>query len=191
MCKICELTSSNLLKDIEGILAQNGGVLTSSEKRSLCKKYREHEASIKLITDKDCELHYNFHQSVKRAPLQLEKTEESTTIAQDIGKDEATVLYELLNKQMATFNALSNKINKVIKDSDEENLKGMLFNPTISQFYKELGDGIRANVRELRDLNVAMNGKKDGSIEGLKALAVAIVGSRDKIESEMTTEEFD
>ena len=38
-------------------------------------------------------------------------------------------------------------------------------------FYKDIGDSIRSTVKELRELNNALNGKKDTALEGLKAIA--------------------
>ena len=47
-------------------------------------------------------------------------------------------------------------------------------NPVVLDFYKTLTSDIRDNVKTLKDLNAAVNGEKSGSLEGLKAIAVAL-----------------
>jgi len=55
-------------------------------------------------------------------------------------------------------------------------MKGLILNPSNIQLYKETADSIRSTVKEMRELNKDVNGAKDGASEGLKAIAVALMG---------------
>ena len=90
--------------------------------------------------------------------------------------------------------AITNKINGAIIHAKNDELTGLLINPGPAQFYKELGDSVRATVRELRELNTAVNGKQDGALEGLKALAGALCANQSTapaVVDEQTTTMFD
>ena len=100
---------------------------------------------------------------------------------------------DLLNTQYATFTAITHKINSAITRAKADEMTGLLINPGTAQFYKELGDSVRATVRELRELNTAVNGKQDGALEGLKALAAAFganngqAGNNEPVDEQTTT----
>lgn len=177
-CKICSITNGKLRQAIEDTLAQFDGTLPQSTKAKLCAEFPELAETLDAVSAHDCEIHFNFHQAAGRCaqPIATTPTEESqpsSSIAGDVGKDEAEVLLELLNTQYATFTAITNKINNAITRAKADEMTGLLINPGTAQFYKELGDSVRATVRELRELNTAVNGKRDGALEGLKALAAA------------------
>lgn len=92
--------------------------------------------------------------------------------------DETEILYELLNMQAATMTVLSNKINEEFaKKDDEHQARMLLINPETRQFYADLGNSIRATVKEIRETHLAMNGEKDSAVDGLKAIAAAIHGT--------------
>ena len=176
-CKICSITSGKLRQAVEDALVQFDGTLPQNTKAKLCESYPEFAEVLDGITTHDCEIHFNFHQVIGRCaqPCSIPETEEAerpASIAKDVGKDEAEVLLDLLNTQYATFTALTNKINGAITRAKADEMIGLLINPGTTQFYKELGDSVRATVRELRELNTAINGKQD-ALEGLKALAAA------------------
>ena len=97
------------------------------------------------------------------------------------------MLYEILNAQAATFTLLNNRIANQIKDTEQEDGTKMLLHPQTILFYKETADSIRATVRAIGDLNVALNGQKDGSLDGLMALAAALNSSREKATSSAKT----
>jgi hypothetical protein len=127
-------------------------------------------------------VHWNFHQSSSFAPSSIgsardlatqEETSKPTSIRDEIARDEATVLYDLMAKQMATFNCLSKKINSALTDGDSD-MTCAIVNPVILEFYKGLTSDIRDDIKALRELNQAINGEKSGSLEGLKAIAVAL-----------------
>ena len=197
-CKICSITNGKLRQAIENDLIQFDGTLSQSTKAKLCTEFPEQAAVIDTISAKDCEMHFNFHQVIGRSaqacsiPV-VDEESPSTSLAGDVGKDEAGVLLDLLNTQYATFTAMTNKINGAIKQAKAEELTGLLINPGTAQFYKELGDSVRATVRELRELNAAINGRRDGALEGLKALAVALHGKQtdETAADELTTTMFD
>ena len=183
-CKICQMGNAKLVEAIEEKLLASAGSLFLEDKKELQSKFPEFVDKIDALTDRDCELHYNFHQRICRVPRVVVKVEEAAqpkenkSLADDIGKDEAAVLYELLNEQAATFTLLNNRIANQIKDTEKEDGSKLLLHAGTTQFYKELADSIRATVRAIGDLNVSLNGQKDGSIEGLKALAGALFASR-------------
>lgn len=113
-------------------------------------------------------------------------------LVDEIRCDEAEILYEVLNMQAATFSALSNKINKALTMNDEEHDPKMMFiHPETRQFYNELGNSIRSTVKEIRETHKAINGEKDGALDGLKAIAAAIHGVAHTGEDDMTTKDFD
>ena len=185
-CKICSIINGKLRQAIEDALIQFDGTIPASIKNKLCEEFPEHNDALENINAHDCEVHFNFHQAIGRSVCKLatssntgaEETHQSSSLAGDVGKDEAEILLELLNTQYATFTAITNKINGAIKRAKVDELTGLLINPGTAQFYKELGDSVRATVRELRELNTAVNGKQDGALEGLKALAGALSANR-------------
>lgn len=226
-CKICALSNSNLIDDIERALLETKGALLNSAKERLKEQYPQYADEIQKITDQDCRIHFNFHQRITRAARALPTAEEqavlddadargiksdsagtgskrnTATLAGDIGKDEAEVLYELLNSQAATFNALTARINEAITEC-EHDMNVLVIHPETINFYNALTQSMRLTVRELRDLDVAKNGEKDGAAEGLKALAMMLAPNSNSnnanpgatstssiSEDEMTTKEFD
>lgn len=223
-CKICALSNSNLIDDIERALLETKGALLNSAKERLKEQYPQYADEIQKITDQDCRIHFNFHQRITRAARALPTAEEqavldasinptqnaassakagkrnTATLAGDIGKDEAEVLYELLNSQAATFNALTARINEAITEC-EHDMNVLVIHPETINFYNALTQSMRLTVRELRDLDVAKNGEKDGAAEGLKALAAMLAPNSSSnaanattssiSEDEMTTKEFD
>lgn len=198
-CKICSITNGKLRQAIEDALVQFDGTLPQNTKAKLCESYPDFVGALNEINAHDCEIHFNFHQAVGRCaqPCSIPEAEEAerpASIAKDVGRDEAEVLLDLLNTQFATFTALTNKINVAITRAKADEMTGLLINPGTTQFYKELGDSVRATVRELRELNTAINGKQDGSLEGLKALAAAFGAGQvasGAVADEQTTTMFD
>lgn len=193
-CRICSITNGKVRQAIEDALVQFDGAFPNSVKAKLCEEYPEFVQTLSSIDAHDCEMHFNFHQAAGRSAQSCsialpEESQQGTSIASDVGKDEAEILLDLLNTQYATFTALTNKINNTIVRATPGELTGLLVNPGTAQFYKELGDSVRATVRELRELNAAINGKQDGSLEGLKALALALGGNQSV--AEQTTAAFD
>lgn len=183
MCRICEITHVKLKQAIELILLERKGSYIKSDFQELAEAFPEEASSIGKLDQQDCDIHYNFHQQMVRTPAK--GTDKS--LSADINKDEAEVLSELLNSQMATFTALSKQINEGIVNR-ERDMTAMLINPSTAQFYKELGDSVRLTVKELRELNVTINGQHDSSLEGLTALVSALKGSEPK---ELSTTEYD
>ena len=201
-CRICSITNGKLRQALESALVQFDGTLPQNTKAKLCAEYPEYASIVDSITAHDCEMHFNFHQAIGRVAhsrsIDSDKdsgeAQVSTSLADDVGKDEAEVLLELLNTQYATFTAITNKINGAIQRAKVDEMTGLLINPGTAQFYKELGDSVRATVRELRELNTAVNGKQDGALEGLKALAGALCADKSQPSGEsddLTTTMFD
>ena len=114
------------------------------------------------------------------------------SLAADVGKSEAAVLYGLLGKQMATFNALTNRMNETLValgESDEDKTQALslpVIHPSMAAFYNELAGSIRATTKELRELNAAVNGQANPAMEGLKALAFALHGTPSEPTNEST-----
>lgn len=194
VCRICALNNHKLINEIEHILAKNSGKLFTREVTKLCEEYPAYVEQLKAITDRDSSIHFNFHQQVVRCPSSIEDGEatKGSRLVDDIGKDEAEVLYDLLNQQAATFTALSKKINDTIINNDRDS-SALLVHPETTRLYETITMSMRATVRELRELDLAKNGEKDGAVEGLKALAAAIVNSKTakSVDEDMTTKEFD
>lgn len=185
-CRICSIDSQEVKDAIEFALLRNSGTLFESDKVELIEQFPEYEKAINAVTDNDCGMHFNFHQRISRVPS-IRKTNEpadpkagknGVSLAADIGKDEAEVLYEVLNAQAATFTLLNNRIINQIRDAEKEDGTKMLLHPQTIQFYRETADSIRATVKAIGELNVALNGQKDGSLDGLLALAAALNSSR-------------
>lgn len=186
-CKICSIDSQVVRDAIEFVLLRNSGTLFESDREELCATFPEYAENIAKITENDCNIHFNFHQRISRVPQPKRAIEPATnekaakngvSLAADIGKDEAEVLYEMLNSQAATFTLLNNRIANQIKDAENEDGTKMLLHPQTIQFYRETADSIRATVKAIGDLNVALNGQKDSSLDGLLALAAALNSSR-------------
>ena len=176
MCVICNIKNKKLLNKIEDFLDGNQGILTQDNRVELSNEFEEFN-SLKFTVDQ-LKIHWNFHQTIKReacGDFEKADTGDSTfkSLANDIDKDEGDVLSELLNSQAATFNCLTNKINKAIEEHNGD-LTAMVIHPNTAQFYNDLAGSIRSTVKELRELNIAINGAKDGAMEGLKALARAL-----------------
>lgn len=197
-CVICSLTNVALQNDIERLLDANHGVVPEDQKKALKEKYPEDAQLICSISDQEFLMHWNFHQVSSYVPAQVKETaegEKSKSLRDDIGKDEASVIHDLMSKQMETFNRLSRKINAAIDDEDS-NVSHAIINPVTMEFYNRLTSSIRANVKELRELNDTVNGKSNGSLEGLKAIALAISQPLDSYKKDgeaddMSTEKFD
>lgn len=198
ICKICEIASAKVINAIEIQLAITKGMLTTSARKKIISEFPEFTKQIEAVDGKACELHYNFHQKIVRIPAMpssiTSPDEKKKTLAEDVGKDEAQVLYEMLNAQAATFNALTNQINEAITERTTE-MTAMQIHPSTLQFYKEISDSMRATVREIRELNSSINGQEDLASKGLVALIDAIHGKKpkdiEKPADEMTTKEFD
>ena len=187
-CLICSLKNVALQNEIERRLDINAGYLTEDDKKELKANpaFSDSIDTINKLTQQECEVHWNFHQASGFAPSSigsqraLAATDESSaepakprSIRDEIDRDEASILYDLTAKQMTTFNALSRRINSTLVDSDSD-LTCAFVNPVILEFYKNLTSDIRDNIKVMKDLNQAVNGEKSGSLEGLKAIAVAI-----------------
>lgn len=191
MCNICSINSRAVRNRIEQYLAESGGFLSIDTKESLIKEFPEFEAAIYKITAKDCEIHYGFHQSIVAA-LPRDMLELDETLAKDVGKTEAEILYQLLCQQAATMTALTNKINDQLQLLDGP-LNGLFINPATADFYDRLGDSMRRTVEQIDKMNMNLNGKKDGALDGLMALAKALHGNDSDAEQsgQLTTTEYD
>ena len=189
-------------------------MLHNKDKVELIEKYPAYKEAINKITDQDCNMHWNFHQSVDR-PIEIfgnkasdpEKPEEKPTVSSltaDIAKDEATILYEVLNAQAATFRCLDRKMKRAIEkaDTDEDGMSQIIVNPNTVTMYNEIASSIRQTTREIREMNKELNGKGEDPLAGIKALAVALTASRPSSssdpsakegepEGDMSTKEFD
>ena len=211
MCSICKIKNVRLLEEIERRLNANAGSLTDRDKKELIQNFAAEpteeaaktEALINKLTPSECSLHWNFHQAVvveATNPVMTgdeydsddstDSTSEVTgvrkpmgSLAADVGKSEAAVLYGLLGKQMATFNALTNRMNETLValgENDEDKTQSLsipVIHPSMATFYNELAGSIRATTKELRELNAAVNGQANPAMEGLKALAIALHGA--------------
>ena len=208
MCTICKIKNVALVEEIERRLNTNAGSLTDRDKKELVQNFASEpteeaaklEELITKLTPNECSLHWNFHQAVAIAPPEMtvedgaantsDINDEQTSVrkpmgslAADVGKSEAAVLYGLLGKQMATFNALTNRMNETLAalgESDEDKTQALsipVIHPSVATFYNELAGSIRATTKEIRELNAAVNGQANPAMEGLKALAIAIHGA--------------
>lgn len=193
-CSICKIKNPALLGAVESYLSENHGVLTAENIKKLKQEFTTESdiADIQAIKSEDYSIHWNFHQVVMSEPL-----EQSTkTLASDVDRSEAEILYNLMDKQVATFNCLTNKINDAIAKNDS-GLQGLIINPTTAQFYNDIAASIRANVKEIRELDAQKNGSKGGALEGLKALAAAIQPTQPENttypdgKKDLTTDEYD
>lgn len=204
-CIICSLRNIELQNDIERLLDINQGYLPEDSKKELKAKYPEDAETIAKISQQEFMMHWNFHQSSSYLPAQVSTAvagkQESHSLRDDIKKDEATVLYDIMSKQMETFNRLTHKINDAI-DNEESDVSHVIVNPVVAEFYKGLTDSMRATVKELRELNDTVNGKTNGSLDGLKAIALAISQPLDNVQTttisnaapgreDMSTDKFD
>lgn len=199
ICSICNLKNINLQNEIEKLLNANKGYLSDADKKELKIKYHDDVEAIQNIKESDCMLHWNFHQAANYIDNDINNNNEPmSSLAKDINKNEAGVLYDLMNKQAATFNCLTNRINKALLDEEDSSLS--IVSPNVLEFYRDLGNSIRATVKELRELNTDLNGSKGGTFEGLKALASALAPNvnitapgemRVAEPSELTTDKFD
>lgn len=196
-CIICSLKNVELQNDIERLLGANNGIISEEKKKELKLKYPDEVDTICSITDQEFLVHWNFHQASGYVPAPIQEAAEgnkSKSLRDDIGKNEASVLYDLMSKQMETFNRLSRKIDAAI-NSEDTDVSHIIVNPIVCEFYNGLGSSIRATVKELRDLNDTVNGKANGSLEGLKAIALAIsqplVNDSPSEKDDMSTDKFD
>lgn len=175
-CLICELKNKDLKQAIERYLDIYSGTLPVKIKSELKEQFEAEAATIEMLDDDSCLLHWNFHQSASYVPdrtVSNDQGDQSKSLKDDIGKDEASVLYDLMNKQMMTFNRLTKRINEAI-DNAENDLTHAIVNPITIDLYDKITTGIRSTVKDLKDLNTAVNGEKNSSLDGLKAIAVAL-----------------
>lgn len=203
-CIICSLRNIDLQNDIERLLDINHGYVPEDAKKELKAKYPDNAEIIGKISQQEYLMHWNFHQSSSYLPAHVsvpaESKQASYSLRDDIGKSEASVLYDMMSKQMETFNRLTHKINNAI-DNEESDVAHVIVNPVVADFYKGLTDSMRATVKELRDLNDTVNGKTNGSLDGLKAIALAISQPLDSTQTtisnaapgraDMSTDKFD
>lgn len=208
-CAICSIGNKELLQEIEYLLEVNDGMLHAKDKVSLIEKYPAYKSAIEKITDQDCSMHWNFHQSVDR-PIEIfgnatvkkdGEPEEKPTVSSltaDIAKDEATILYEVLNAQAATFRCLDRKMKRAIEkaDTEDDGMSQILINPNTVTMYNEIASSIRQTTREIREMNKDLNSKGEDPLAGMKALAAALSLSNstkpeDRVTPDMSTKEFD
>ena len=208
-CAICSIGNKELLQEIEYLLEVNDGMLHAKDKVSLIEKYPAYKSAIEKITDQDCSMHWNFHQSVDR-PIEIfgnstvkkdgESDEKPTvsSLTADIAKDEATILYEVLNAQAATFRCLDRKMKRAIEkaDTEDDGMSQILINPNTVTMYNEIASSIRQTTREIREMNKDLNSKGEDPLAGMKALAAALSLSNstkpeDRVTPDMSTKEFD
>lgn len=198
-CTICSIKNEKLKKAIELCLTNDNGILTPENRLRLKSLYPENTAEIDNVTDTDCTNHFNFHYTQAREPElpTAGKTDtKSASLTADINKDEANILYELANTQVATFNLLTNRMNEALQNSEDE-MSSTILHPTAVQLYRETAESIRSTVELIKELNSSINGSADSALEGLKALAGALHPSSidrataDDEDNEMTTDKFD
>ena len=67
-CTICSIDNRELRGEIEALLEQNSGCLSTKEKQELKVKYHDAKeiAQIDAITDNACSIHWNFHNVIHR-----------------------------------------------------------------------------------------------------------------------------
>lgn len=207
-CKICKISNQKVIDAIEQALYESRGILAKSKLDEIAEMFPEFADEVRTIDDQSIYLHYNFHMHIARMPKIAQNNvpengagadrcsisspqKSSSRLVDEIRYDEAEILYEVLNMQAATFSALSNKINEALTVNEED--KTFFIHPETRQFYSELGSSIRATVKEIRETHKAINGEKDGAVEGLKAIAAAIHGvvNDSEKEDDMTTKMFD
>lgn len=192
-CRICRIKNKDLLIDIELRLEKSGGILSSQDKKELTTKYTSEE-EVKLInslTDDECGIHYNFHMSpAYDVPTSIGPSQEQAapSLAKDINKNEATVLYNLLTTQAATFNLITNKINKELKDADGLQELGIPNN--LLALYKDTAQSMRETARTIKEINADVNGSKSGALEGLKALAQALRSDESEDKKDLSTDKY-
>ena len=199
-CSICSIQNKALREEIEQYLLINDGFLSEANKTLLKDKYPNEVNTIEAITTNDCTLHFNFHivearvSSLTSAPAKEGQEAKNASLAEDVGKDEAQILSELANTQMATFNLLTKRINTALQDADTEASTAAI-HPTLIQLYRETADSVRSSVKSIQELNSSINGSADSALEGLKALAKALhpAESKDsgKPATDGTTDMFD
>lgn len=179
-CSICSIKDAQLKAEVENLILDNNGFLSDENKNKLRGRFPDSVQDIDSINDNDCNIHWNFHMSIAR------QTEENLkSIAKDVDRDEATILYEVLNEQAATLKGMSKKVNTKISRDE-------IISTNDSQFYLQIAESIRLTVREIRELNSSINGSKSSALEGLKALACALKPEEDrKFMGDQTTDKFD
>lgn len=199
-CNICTINNRALRNKIEYYLDANDGILSENNTRDLVDEFPMHTKEIRNITSQDCNLHWNFHRSAERTPTvysikddEGNVVETEASFAADVGKDEVSLLNEVMQKQHATFTLLTNKINSAIEKSDRDDLSQMIIHPNTLIFYKDVCDSLRMNCRAIVDANTAVNTSKDGALAGLKALADAFKGSTPANEDagDLSTKRYD
>ena len=157
-CSICSIQNKALREEIEQYLLINDGFLSDANKTLLKDKYPNEVSVIDGITTNDCTLHFNFHivearvSSLVTKPAKEGEEAKSASLAEDVGKDEAQILSELANTQMATFNLLTKKINNALQDDDNDASIAVV-HPTLIQLYRETADSVRSSVKSIQDLN--------------------------------------
>ena len=175
-CLICELKNKELKQSVERYLDIYSGVIPITIKAELKASFPDEESTIEKLNDDECLMHWNFHQSASYVPAHIdaeEKENNSSSLRNDIGKDEASVLYDLMAKQMETFNRLTKRINDALDNTDND-LTHAIVNPITIDLYDKVTSGIRSSVKDLKELNTAVKGEKNSSLDGLKAIAVAL-----------------
>lgn len=192
-CRICRLKNRDLLREIESRLKNSNGILSSQDKKELTNKFND-ESEVELInslSDDECSLHFNFHMAPDYdVPMATKKdNDDEPSLTKDINKNEATVLYQMMTTQAATFNLITNKINKEIKDA--ESLQELGLPNNLLALYKDTAESIRATAKAIKDINADVNGSKSGALEGLKALANALKDDDNEPKKELTTDEYD
>lgn len=174
-CKICRLKNKELLRELESHLEQSKGILSEPAKIKLLEKYPEEADIVSNLSEDDCSIHFNFHMAPSYDISITDVSEEETpreSLTKDINKDEASVLFDLAKKQSATFNLITNKLNKGLQGS--EDLTELAMPTSFLVLYRETADSIRSTFKLIKEMNADINGSKSGSLEGLKALAKAL-----------------
>lgn len=189
-CKICSLKNSEARKAIESALTEGKGTISSQLLVQIANQYMDCHDDIISLGPTELEIHWKFHMADTYVPVHYAREEGKDSLSEDIGKDEASLLYDLLGTQMSTFNRLTKRINDAL-DNEEAPLNQMIVNPGTVELYHGIGKSIRSTVAEIRALNIAVNGEKSGSAEGLKALAAAIVQGAGGGVVDASTSEYD
>lgn len=118
----------------------------------------------------DLQVHALMH-----TPLVVDTAaEQAPSLARQMKLREADALNEVVNEYLVTLKALGKKIKSYAAEGQDGVMLAKYLTKPVADTYINLGGEIRQSIKTMAELNQILNGKPDGGLSGLEALAKAL-----------------
>lgn len=167
----CSICNSPDRAEIENAILQMSADVPESERYTLERIADQFNCNID-----DLKVHALFH-----APLTFSGESDHSSLTRKVKLKEVDALAAVSNEYLVTLKSIGRRINKLssVSSIDAEDQEKMLqiaklLTKPMVDLYIGLGGEIRQNAKTMAELDHMLNGPKDGTANGIAALAQAI-----------------